>query len=87
MVIDDCHLRFDNFNYDGNGIDIKVYMGSQGDFQSGTPISANMFNFPIGYSGESFTLTLPPAVTLDDFDSVSIWCVDVATSFGDGILE
>ncbi len=86
-VVDDCHLRFDNFNYDGNGIDIKVYTGSQGDFQSGTPISANMFNFPIGYSSESFTLTLPPAVTLDDFDSVSIWCVDVATSFGDGLFN
>lgn len=85
-VVDDCHLRFDNFNYDGNGIDIKVYTGSQGNYRSGTAISANMFNFPIGYENDTFTLTLPTAVTLDDFDGVSIWCVDVATSFGDGIF-
>jgi len=46
-----------------------------------------LISFPIGYDNASFTLTLPESITLDDFNGVSVWCVPVGTSFGDGIFQ
>ena len=71
----------------GNGIDIRIYAGLDGDYTAGFAISDNLYNFPVGYEDTTLTLTLPEDRTLDDVDGVSVWCVTVGVSFGDGIFQ
>ena len=84
-VIDDCTIEVTNFTYDGTGIDVRFYngVGSPPDYNAGVPLSGDLIRSG-GYDNETFTITLPEAVTLDDVDGLSVWCVDVAVSFGDG---
>ena len=84
-IIDDCTIRIDSFNFDGGGINIRVY-GGDGDFSStGFIMSDNLLNQV--YTGGSLTVTLPAGKTLDDIDRISIWCVPVGVSFGDGVFS
>ena len=83
-IVDDCTIHFDDFSFDGGGIDVHVYGGTAGNYRGGVDLSTNLF-------GESFdegsaVLRLPQNVTLDDFDGLSIWCVPVRFSFGDGLF-
>ena len=46
--------------------------------------------FPVGplltgtrFEDDTVTITLPPNSSLDDFDSLSVWCIDFAVNFGD----
>ena len=43
---------------------------------------------PEGYDGtETVYAQLPEGLTLDDLDGISVWCVPVAASFGDGLFQ
>lgn len=82
-IIDDCTIEITNFTFDGGGIDVQIYGGSNGNFHpaaGGFSLSQNLVG--IAYSGNSLTLTLPNDKTIDDFDSISVWCVAVGVSFG-----
>lgn len=81
-VVDDCTIAIEAFEYDGRGIDVRVYAGLGGDFDAGFPISDDLVRSS-AYAGETLILTLPAGRTLDDLDSLSVWCVDVGVSFGD----
>jgi hypothetical protein len=85
-VVDDCTIRISGFEFDGNGIDVRIYAGRGGDYSSGFGLSENLVNFPVGYSGETLWLTLPDGTTLDVVDGLSVWCVPVGVSFGDGLF-
>jgi len=85
-VLDDCTLLVEHFEFDGNGLDVRLYGAQGGQFASGFPLSSGLYNWPVGYSDDTLEITLPDGVTLDDFDSVSIWCVSVDVSFGDATL-
>jgi len=81
-VVDDCTIDFDGFSFDGGGIDVRVIGGAGGNYAAGASLSINLV-------GEAFTMgearvSLPGGVSLDDFDGLSIWCVPVGFSFGDG---
>ena len=39
-----------------------------------------------GYNGDTVFAQLPEGRTLDELDGISVWCVPVATSFGDGLF-
>lgn len=82
-VVDDCTIEIDDFVYDGNGIDVRVYGGRGGDYDAGFAMSGDLLRRG-GYEGETVQANLPEGLTLDDLDGVSIWCVAVGTSFGDG---
>ncbi|MFK7827361.1 MAG: DM13 domain-containing protein [Oligoflexales bacterium] len=84
-VIDNCTIHFDNFNFDGQGINVRVYTGSDGDFGSGKIISKDMLGTP--FNDGSASLILPEGTSLDDFNSLSIWCVPIGISFGDGTFQ
>ena len=81
-VVDDCTIAIEGFEYDGRGIDVRVYAGLGGNFDAGFPISDDLVR-GAAYAGETLTLALPAGRTLDDLDSLSVWCVDVGVSFGD----
>ena len=86
-IIDDCTISIRNFNFDGNGIVVKVYLGSNGKFlESGGGIAAGANLVGNSYHNSTITVTLPDGVTLDNFNSISIWCVSVGVSFGDGLF-
>ena len=81
-IIDNCTIHFDEFNFDGQGIDVRVYTGIDNDFTNGQIISKDMLGSP--FDNGSASLTLPEGITLDEFNSLSIWCVPIGISFGDG---
>ena len=81
-IVDDCTIVIDEFTFDGGGINIQIYGGVGGNYSDGVSLSGNLRG--MAFSSETFTLTLPEGVTLDDFDGISVWCVPVGVSFGDG---
>lgn len=88
VIIDDCTIRIDEFVFDGGGIDVRFYGGLGGDYQNGFSMSEKDIRRPEGYDGtETVYAQLPEGRTLDDLDGVSVWCVPVAASFGDGLFE
>ena len=86
-IKDNCTLQFDNFNFDGGGIIVEIYGGTDDVYHrpTGFPISPNIFGDR--FSNESFELVLPANVSLDDFNGVSVWCSAVGVSFGDGLFQ
>jgi mono/diheme cytochrome c family protein len=84
-VVDDCTIEITNFNYDGQGIVVEIYAGLDGDFGDGFSVSDNLVRAG-GYSNDTLRVQLPEDKTLDDLDSLSVWCVAVGVSFGDGTL-
>ena len=82
-IIDDCTIRITDFTYDAAGIDVRLYGALGGAFESGFPMGDDLVG-PVPYMGETLDFELPDGMTMDDLDSVSIWCVDFAISFGDG---
>lgn len=86
VVVDDCTLEVRGFTFDGRGIDVRFYAGTGLDFSDGFAMGDNLVRSR-AYEGETFTVRLPPGRTLDDLDSISVWCIPVGLSFGDGIFE
>ena len=84
-IIDDCTLSFQNFTYDGGGIDVQIYGGTDQNFSNSLSLSKDIYG--TAYDQSSLTLRLPTGRTLDDFNSLSVWCVDVGISFGDGKFQ
>jgi mono/diheme cytochrome c family protein len=94
-IVDNCTVVIDNFTYDGGGIDVRIYgasaeAASERNYEQGFSMSGNLVR-STGYEGETLRLTLPEEVdgqpiTLDDLGGVSVWCVDVGVSFGDGVF-
>ncbi|WP_096086188.1 DM13 domain-containing protein [Agaribacterium haliotis] len=82
-IIDDCTIEFSNFDFDGGGIDVRAYGGQGANFSGGFAMGDNLVNNS-GYSNSSFRVQLPEDKTLDDMDYISIWCIPVRVSFGDG---
>lgn len=87
-VIDDCTIEITGFNYDGAGIDVRIWTGagSPPNYGAGYGISEDLLKAG-GYADVSFTLTLDENDSLDDIDGLSVWCVAVGISFGDGEFE
>ena len=83
-IVDDCTIKIENFYFDGGGIDVQVYgangLGSAA-FTAGTSLSKNFLG--TSFTGETAIFRLPTGVTLDDFDSLSVWCVAAGVSFGE----
>jgi mono/diheme cytochrome c family protein len=85
-IVDDCTIVITNFFFDGNGIDVKLYGAIDSNFDAGFPIGPQLFNAPVGYEDETLSFTLPAGKTMDDLNSISVWCVTVGISFGDGVF-
>ena len=87
-VIDDRTLEVSNFFYDGGGVTVFFYTGTDGDYRDGTAGAG-----PIGpqlngrsYQGDTIRLTIPDNLTLDEFNGISVWCVPFRANFGDARL-
>lgn len=88
VIVDDCTIRLDDFVFDGQGIDVRFYSGLGGNYLNGFSMSENDLRRPEGYDGsETVYAQLPEGRTLDELDGISVWCVPVAQSFGDGLFQ
>ena len=88
VIVDDCTIRIDDFVFDGGGIDVRFYSGLGGDYENGFSMSEEDLRRPGGYDGtETVYAQLPEGRTLDELDGISVWCVPVASSFGDGLFQ
>jgi mono/diheme cytochrome c family protein len=86
-IVDDCTIVITNFFFDGSGIDVRLYGAIDSNFGVGFAIGPQLFNFPVGYDNETLSFTLPEGKTMDDLNSISVWCVTVGISFGDGVFS
>lgn len=84
-VIDDCTIEVTNFNYDATAPAVYFYAGSDGEFSDSNAfaISEQLRSDGTDYSNETITLNLPEGKTLDDFNSISVWCEEFSVNFGD----
>ncbi len=88
VIVDDCTIRLDDFVYDGEGIDVRFYSGLGGNYLGGFSMSEENLLRPEGYDGsETVYAQLPEGRTLDELDGISVWCVPVRQSFGDGLFR
>lgn len=85
-VLDDRTLQVTNFNYDGAGVVVFFYTGTDGNYRDGgaQPIGSQLNGRR--YTDETITLTIPDNLTLDDFNGLSVWCVPFNANFGDARL-
>lgn len=81
-VTDDCTLEIRGFDYDGQGPDVYFFAANGSDY-------ASTESFIIGprlnrslWQNDSLRLTLPEGKTLDDFNNISVWCLDFQIDFG-----
>lgn len=84
-IVDNCNIVLENFNYDGSGIDVRAYLGANGDYTNGTAVGPQLLKTS-GYVNDKVMLSLGDGVDLDSVDGLSIWCVAVGVSFGDGMF-
>lgn len=87
-VVDRDTIRVDNFYYDGQGIDVRIYLATadtQSAFVNGLSVGADLVGAP--YVNASFMVDLPAGETTDDYKAVSIWCVAANANFGSGEFE
>ena len=84
-IVSDCSFRIDNFFYDGGGPNVRVYGAVASNFRTGFNTSDNLAGR--SYLNESLTLYLPVGKTLNDMNSVSIWCSDFNVNFGSATFQ
>lgn len=81
-IMNDCVIEVTNFNYDGGGPQVFFYGAVDQDYITDA--------FPIGnrlngqqWVNDTLLLAIPEGKTLDDFNSLSVWCADFSINFGD----
>lgn len=86
-IVDDNTLKFDNFTFDGAGLDVRFYLGTsdtQTAFASGLPIGPQLLGMSYDGSQPPFVVDMPPNQTLEGWHAISVWCVTARANFGSG---
>lgn len=86
-VIDDCTLEITQFNFDGAAPNVKFYGGINGNFTDSDAFAIGERLDGRSYTNETILLELPEGKFVDDFDSLSVWCVAFSANFGNLGLE
>jgi hypothetical protein len=84
-IVNNRTVELRNFYYDGQGLDVVVYVSPNPSFSGGTSISGDIRG--TNYVDATLRLTLPEGLDLDSISYVSIWCIDIPVSFGDGMFQ
>ncbi|QEG34832.1 DM13 domain-containing protein [Bythopirellula goksoeyrii] len=86
-ILDEDSIQVDNFTYDGGGIVVKFYLGtedSQSAFTMGTPIGFDLFGTSYDGTQAPLIYDLPTGNTLEGLNAISVWCVAANANFGSG---
>lgn len=85
-VVDNCTIELTEFNFDGGGVDARMYLALNGDWESGFPVSDNLVGDHV-FIDETMILKLPTQRSLDDMNGIALWCIPFAAAFGSGLFE
>lgn len=86
-IMDDCTIEITNFSYDGGGFgSVFIYGGVNRDFADGIQLGNNLKDAGEGISNVTLEITLEPE-DLDNLNSLSVWCVEAKSSFGEGLFR
>jgi mono/diheme cytochrome c family protein len=83
--LDTRKIRITEFDYDGGGIKVQVYLYEQGMIGQGFTIGPDLFGSP--RTDSTLVVDIPTEITSDMYDRVSIWCVTAKQDFGSAALE
>jgi cytochrome c len=94
-IVDERTLQFENFEYDGGGIAVELYLIHSDSVNFTREEGRNgvaAFRFTLGEcyglnascTDGNFKITLPDFIDISQYTHVSVWCVPVGVSFGDG---
>ncbi len=92
-IVNNRTIELRNFYYDGGGLDVVAYVSPNWfpspypSSYSGTVISGDLRRPSPGYVNETLSFTLPEGFDLDSAVYISIWCIDIPVSFGDGMFQ
>jgi len=81
-VVSDCELEVNMFNYDGGGPSVYFYAAIDGAYAADSFIIGPQLNGQ-QWVNDTLRLPIPEGKSLDDFNSLSVWCSDFNINFGD----
>jgi len=84
-VINDCSLEVTGFNYDGGGPNVFFYAALDKAYASDSFIIGPQLNGR-RWVNETILLPIPEGKSLDEFNSLSVWCIDFNANFGDAFF-
>ena len=83
-ILDNCTIKISQFSYDGGGPDVYFYAANDRFYDSDDAFRmGNQLNGSNGFENADLILKLPNNKTLDDLNSLSVWCVEFEANFGD----
>ena len=87
-VRDNCTLEVTMFTYvDGGAPNVQFYTGDNLNFTGAGSVGIGPKLDGQTFRNETILLSLPEGLTVDDFDSLSVWCIDFNIDFGSTILR
>ncbi len=81
-IIDDCTIKITGFNYDGGGPDVILYGAIDHDYEGTNAFLIGQHLHGIVYHNAEFIVRLPNSKSLDDLNTMSVWCVDFNADSG-----
>ena len=84
-IVSDCEIEISNFFYNGDGPNVSVYAGIDGDFDSGVNMSVPLQGQ--NFEDETLNLFLPEGATFNEFNSISIWCYEFNVNFSSALFQ
>lgn len=85
-LIDDCTILISQFNYDGGGPLVYFYAGTNGDYSASSAFAISGLISGTSYSNAEIIIKLPRGKTVNDFNGISVWCVEFEANFGEAIF-
>ncbi|MGJ8681298.1 DM13 domain-containing protein [Paraglaciecola sp.] len=85
-VIDGCTIEITMFNFDGQAPNVRFYSGNNLNFSGDKALALSDRIDGRAYKDETIVLRLPNTLSMDDFDSISVWCVEFTVDFGSLVL-
>lgn len=86
-IVDEDTLRFDDFTYDGGGLSVFFYLGTEDSrtaFSAGLSIGEELLGMVFDGTQDDFFVDLPEGKTLEGYHAISVWCVTAGANFGSG---
>jgi hypothetical protein len=86
-IVDEDTLRVDDFTYDGGGLSVNFYLGTEESrpaFAAGLQVGPQLLGHLYTGGEPPLVIDLRAGETLEGWHAVTVWCVDVGVSFGQG---
>lgn len=85
VIVDEDTIEIRDFVYDGGGLNARFFLLPDGAaFSRDIELTDNLVGSPA--SGDTLTVDIPDGVAFEDFNLITLWCIPVGTSFGDGVF-